>query len=210
MLKLYGNPGIAFCPELAITRPEVAAWIGQCITCWSWVETQMSRMFTLLLQVNIEAGIELYNGLGGAGLKNNGLKILARSRLEKSDYKLIDSLLTEVRSHQKTRDKIAHWYWGTSDQIDDGLVLIDPKDIFINEAKIADKNNNGVRLSNDDFKYQNSKIYVYRVKDLESDAKSFIDLAHLVNKCHGLCVLKGQHLVQLRDELSKDGRLVDR
>jgi len=207
ILKICPDAGLSFTPERVIERPEVAAWIAQCIACWSWVETQMSRLFTLLLGVNVEAGMELYNSFGGASLKENGLKILARSKLETTDYRIIDALLKVVDSHQKTRDKMAHWYWGISDQIQDGLVLIDPKDILIRAARLMDKERSGKRATIEDFRFPLDRIYVYRIKDLEADAKAFIELASLVNRCHGLCFLRGQPLVRRRDELSKDGRL---
>jgi hypothetical protein len=202
--------GISFTPESTIERPEVGAWIAQCIACYSWVETQTSRLFAALLKLNVEAGIELYNELGGASLKENGLKILARSRLSPPDYAIIEALLKVIQSHQKIRDKIAHWYWGKSDQIEDGLILIDPKYILIQDARLADMWNAGKRPTHEDLIYPLEKIYVYRVKDLQVDAKSFIDLAKLVNKCHGLCVRQGLELVELRDELSKDGRIAER
>jgi hypothetical protein len=204
------DAGISFTPESTIERPEVGAWIAQCIACYSWVETQTSRLFSALLRLNVEAGIELYNELGGASLKENGLKILARSRLAPPDYAIIEALLKVIQSHQKIRDKIAHWYWGKSDQIEDGLVLIDPKYILIHRARLADIRNEGKRPTYEDYRYPLDKIYVYRVQDLQVDAKAFIDLALLVNKCHGLCALQGPELVQLRDELSKDGRIAER
>lgn len=202
--------GIAFCPELTIERPEVAAWIAQCITCWSWVETQVSRLFTLLLKLNVEAGVELYNSFGGASLKENGIKVLARSRLRTPDYEIIEALLKVVQSHQKIRDKIAHWYWGKSDDIQDGLVLINPKYILAHDAKIHDILNHGKTPTIEDMRYPLDQIYVYRIKDLQVDAESFCKLALLVNKCHGLCGMTGPTLVALRDELSKDGRIAER
>ncbi|HLH12435.1 MAG TPA: hypothetical protein VKV77_11230 [Methylovirgula sp.] len=201
---------MSFTPERTIERPEVASWIAQCITCWSWVETQTSRLFSLLLGLNIEAGVELYNSFGGASLKENAIKVLARSKLAPAHYQLIDALLKVINSHQKTRDKIAHWYWGISDQIQDGLVLVDPKDILIRDARIADKQLRSEQLTADDYRITLEHIYIYRVRDLQADAKTFIELAALVNKCHGLCRLTGNRLWQLRDELSRDARLVER
>jgi hypothetical protein len=204
------NAGISFTPESTINRPVVGAWIAQCIACYSWVETQTSRLFSLLFRVNVEAGIELYNEFGGASLKESGLKILARSRLSPPDYAIIEALLKVIQSNQKVRDKIAHWYWGISDQIDDGLILIDPKYILIHDARLVDMYNNGIRPTSDDYRYPIDKIYVYRIKDLQVDAQAFVDLALLINKCQSLCVRQGPERARLRDELSKDGRIAER
>jgi hypothetical protein len=211
LLKICPDAGISFTPESVIERPEVAAWIGQCIACWSWVETQTSRLFTHLLDLNVEDGVELYNSFGGASLKENGIKILARSKLPRRSFEIIEALLKVINSHQKTRDKISHWYWGISDQIRDGLVLIDPKQILIRDARIRDMRANGKRPAASDYRYPPELIRVYRVQDLQVDAKSFIELAQLVNKCARLCFkMESQQLSQLHDELSNDGRLAAR
>jgi hypothetical protein len=209
LLKLYPNAGISFTPESVIERPEVAAWIGQCITCWTWVETQTSRFFSLLPDLNIEAGMELYNSFGGASLKQNGIKILARSKLPRQSFEIIEALLKVIDSHQKIRDKIAHWYWGISDQIPDGLVLVDPKQILLRDARIKDMHLRADHPTVEDYRFPLDRVRVYRVMDLQADANAFIELAKLVNKCHGLCTMKGRRLDQLRDELSRDGRLAE-
>ena len=46
--------------------------------------------------------------------------------------------------------------------------------------------------------------------DQIQDGFILIDLALLVNKCHGLCGMTGPPLVALRDELSKDGQIAER
>jgi hypothetical protein len=143
--------------------------------------------------------------------KENGIKILARSKLHRGSYEIIDALLKVVDAHQKMRDKLAHWYWGISDQITDGLVLIDPKDLLIHDARIMDMHLRADQPTSDDRRLPLDRIYVYRTKDLQADAKAFIELAALVNKCHRLCLLgQSQRSWRLRDELLRDERLASR
>jgi hypothetical protein len=209
--KTFRSAAVSFKIGRAIERPEVAAWIGQCVTCWAQVEAQASRLFTLLSGLNAEAGVALYNSFTGASLKENSIKVLARSGLARKDYELIDALLRVVRSHQNTRDKIAHWYWLFSDQIPDGLVLIDPKGILTRDARLLDLrraiSRGRRRIPIDALRFPKDRMYVYRVKDLKADADVFVRLAQLVNRCHGLCRLKGKALAQRRAELSRDGLL---
>jgi hypothetical protein len=209
-LKICPDASVSFTPGRVIERPEVAAWIAQCITCWSLVETETSRLFTLFLGLNVEAGTALYNSFGAASLKENGIKTLARSKLPGGCYELIDALLKVIASHRKIRDKLAHWYWGISDEISDGLVLIDPKDILVREAFILDKLWRADQPTKEDQQYPLASIYVYRIKDLKVDADAFMQLAELVKKCHGLCFRRGNRLWQLRAELLRDGRLAER
>lgn len=213
LLKVCSAATVELSPQRVIERPQVAAWIAECIACWSIVETHTSRLFTLLLDVNVEAGMELYNQFGGASLKENVIKALARSKLHRKDFEIIDALLKVINSHQKTRDKIAHWYWGISDQVPDGLVLIDPRELLIRSARLREKaltRKKGERMTYD-FGIPLDKMYVYRIKDLRADAAAFSDLAILIIKCHGLCYLRGgPALFRLRRELSKDDHLSSR
>jgi hypothetical protein len=157
-----------------------------------------------------EAGTELYNSFSGASLKENGIKILARSTLRRSDYKIIDALLKVIDSQQKIRNKIVHWFWGYSEQIPDGLVLIDPKILLLRNARVQARKRAGKFATIDEAAIPFEEIYVYRIKDLETDASSFIALAGLITKCHRLCMARGKKRAELRRELSKDGRLVSR
>lgn len=210
LLTVCSNATVELSPQRIIERPQVAAWVGECIACWSIVEHETSRLFTLLLDVNVEAGMELYNQFGGASLKENGIKALARSKLQRPDYEIIDALLKMIKSQEKTRNKIAHWYWGVSDQVPDGLVLVDPRELLILSARTRDKSlrrKKGERTKYD-FGIPRDKFYVYRVKDLQADAAAFSDLAILIQRCHALCYLRvGPALYRLRRELSIDGRL---
>jgi hypothetical protein len=205
---------ILFPPERVMERPAVAAHIAQCIVCWSLVEIETSRLFTRLfgLGPDFEAGVELYNQFGGASLKENAIKVLARSGRGRACYEIIDALLKVINSQQKTRDKIAHWCWGISDQIPDGLVLVDPKDILLHEARMAQKYLRGDELpSVEERQLPLDIVYVYRVADLQADARAFVELAALVKKCHGLCTTShDQRFWQLRDELLRDDRLASR
>src|SRR5436190_17367968 len=63
ILSLHDKPNIRLDPNAMIERPEVAAWIGQCIAIWSWVESNIGHMFVNLLGTNLTTGAELYAGM---------------------------------------------------------------------------------------------------------------------------------------------------
>ncbi len=204
---------ILFPPEKVIERPEVAARIAQCIACWSLVEIETSRLFARLFGrgPDLEAGVALYNSFAGANHKERAIKVLARSGKGRACYEIIDALLKVIESQRKIRDKIAHWCWGISDQIPDGLVLVDPKDILLHEARITKKYQQGELPSVEERQLPVDIVYVYRIADLQVDAREFVELAALIKKCHGLCTThRDQRFWQLRNELLKDARLASR
>ena len=205
--------GYEFSPELMFRRPEVATWIAQCIGCWSWVETQRGRLLAYLVGINVQDGIELYNNFRSASSKDASFKILARARLQTDDFKIFDALLQVIATHEKTRNKLAHWFWGYSSDIEDGLILMDPREILRHQAAMQDFNNKhgpSGRVPMELIKYNLDHIYVWRVDDLKRDAESFTSLAGLIVRCGGLIGLKGEELTRRRDELSKDARIAER
>jgi hypothetical protein len=54
-----------------------------------------------LLGLNAESGVEFYNSFGSARLKEDGIKILARSKLPREGFEIVEALLQVVDSHQK-------------------------------------------------------------------------------------------------------------
>jgi hypothetical protein len=93
-------------------------------------------MFVTLTGLNSQATTELYNSFASANLKMNAIKLLAISSLATEDSKIILALLRVIDSHQKIRDKIAHWAWGIPTEIPDGLVLVDPKFLASQQANL--------------------------------------------------------------------------
>lgn len=53
-------------------------------------------------------------------------------------YAVLEALLKVTGAQQKTRDKYAHWYWGTCEELLDGLVLVDPRHLMQRRARLLD------------------------------------------------------------------------
>jgi hypothetical protein len=103
-------------------RPAVAQAIAECIAAWSRVEAEYGFLFISLLQANEQQGSELYASLESDKSKRAAIEALAVSRLHKQKLELLRTLLVYTKSLQKIRDKIAHWVWGTSNDLEVSLV----------------------------------------------------------------------------------------
>lgn len=208
LTRIASGIGIAFSLELVRERPEVAAKIGEAIACYSWVETQVSRLFVDLAGLNTVAATELFNAFDSARLKINAIKILAMTNLDKDTFVVIERLIKTVQSHQKIRDKLAHWYWAYSEQILDGLILVDSRYMVARHANLMEIQRITQKTPPlQDMIIPHDVLYVYRVSDLNVDIQAFVSLAQLVNKCRNLCFVKDEALAQLRRELLSDARL---
>ena len=92
VLKVRKNPTIRLDPTIITDRPEVAAWVAQCIANWSWVESATGTLFANLLgDSNLVAGAALYCDMKSATAKDQSLRSVALSTLSPAECDLIVS-----------------------------------------------------------------------------------------------------------------------
>jgi hypothetical protein len=205
ILSLKKNPNVRLDPQLVHQRQEAAAWAMQCIANWSWAEHVFGTVFVNLLGTNLPAGAALYNDMTSALAKDRTLRSVAISSLKEDEYKLLEAILKLKDSYQRTRDKLAHWYWGVCKEIPDGLALVDPRYLMQYRAGILDLHDKG-QLHGAEM--DRNKIYAARVKDLQADAKDFADFAKLIFSFANLVAEKNQEKRAKRHlALSNDGRI---
>ena len=207
ILSLQKNPTVKLNPQAVAKRQEAAAWVAQCIANFSWVESAVASLFVNLLGTNLPTGPALYADMASANAKDRALRSVALAVLKPEEYTLLEALLTLIRSHQSTRDKLAHWYWGACSEISDGLVLVDPRYLMKHRAKMIDLFDKG-QITVSDAAFDLTKFFVVRVKDLQADAKDFAELAKLVFSLANLVSEKdGDKRDQRRLALSNDARI---
>ena len=180
ILSLYSDPTIRLDTQAVMQRPEAAAWVMQCIANWSWVESATSTLFVNLLGTNLPAGAALYSDMTSALAKDRALRSVALAALASEGYAVLEALLKATASRQKTRDKYAHWYWGICEEMSDGLVLVDPRNLMRRRARLLDAYDRGRPKIPPDLYPDATMIYAARVSDLKLDAADFSECAKLV------------------------------
>ena len=133
-------------------RPELALLVAEVIASWSNVESFHLNLFMNLLGGPGEKAADIYLALEARSSKSDAIRAAAKSLPEPHENLLL-AILAISKSHQKARDKIAHWTWGVCTGIPDALLLASPKDMII---------------SDHDF----SKIFVYREEELKQIIKT--------------------------------------
>jgi hypothetical protein len=195
------------CGNALTRRPVIAAEVAQCIASWSLVEMVKSELFLRLLSTNHQDGIALFHSLESVHAKNNAIRTLALSSLDKEDYKLVDGLLKLIKSRQSIRDRLSHWLWGISEDLPDVLILADPNTVVKTNASIYEKYLKGAGIS--PTTVPRDEIFVYRADDLRADDFEFHTLVQIIlavtNYVWRRRTIPG--FVGQRDELAKDARL---
>lgn len=189
--------------------------MAECIAKWSVVDTHLGYLFISLLRSNEGLGAALYGDFESAKAKSNAIKALAVASLSADENDLISRLLKHVSSQQKTRDKLAHWLIGTSEDLPDSLILVNPKSAWaaLGETQqywreaphLLENKLTGKTVPEDE-------VYAYDLNSLRSDRDGFFKLSILLTKFIKMVSSdpENQTRHQLYAELNQDARLAKR
>lgn len=202
--------------------PAISVAIANCITQWSRVELHIGYLFASLLKINEKQGASLFASFESASAKRHAIRTLALSTMTEEELLLFDKLLSQIKSHQKIRDKVAHWLIGISEDIKNAFVLVDQKMVWVNFGHIIQDNrefieNHGAKASigNDGLpnKFTNElareNVYVYTISSLDADVRFFSDLKNIIVKfiLYASIPINSDARRQLFIELAQDSRL---
>jgi hypothetical protein len=137
-------------------RPKLAVLVSEAIASWSNVESFMLRLFIELVGGRKSTAADMFLALETGGPKKAAIGAAAKSRLSDEHLELLRAIMAVADTNEKERNKLAHWAWGESDDIPDGLLLLDPKSLVTME------------FDSEFAKRLSEKIYVYKQRDLES------------------------------------------
>lgn len=106
-------------------RPEHAVKIGQCITAWSAIESQMAITLAAILKTKNPGALALFLSLQNARSKREGLAAAASVTLQGEELDAFDALLSIYGSVSKLRVDLAHGIFGHTNEYHDILLWVD-------------------------------------------------------------------------------------
>jgi len=143
---MIGNAG----DRPLLRHPELAALAIEAIASWSNVESFMLNMFIQLFGGNETMSANIYLSLENQSAKNAAIRAAADIALKEKpeEHSVFKAIIAISKTNEKSRNKLAHWTWGDSHNITDGVLLIDPRSSIGGLDK--------------------SKIYVYKAQDFNA------------------------------------------
>jgi hypothetical protein len=111
-------------------RPELSVLALSAIASWSNVELAMLHVFVQLMGGPESTAAAMYLALDGASAKERAVVAAATTALAARDSErhALRALLRLSKTHEKFRNKLAHWVWAVCPQLPDHLLLMDPRD----------------------------------------------------------------------------------
>ena len=108
-------------------NPELAIYALEVVRTWSDVENFRLEFYMEILGRNNENAKVAFLALDGESAKNQSISAVADLASSGDMLKVFRAIQRLGKTVQKTRNRVCHWTWGFSPQIEDGFLLVDPK-----------------------------------------------------------------------------------
>lgn len=111
-------------------HPDIALHAMKVIAAAVTIETGFARILVSLMGAAPGTGVAMYLSLQADTVRRSVLRAAARHVLSDRDAELFEALLAVAKSATKLRHKLAHWTWGATPDVPDGLLICDPAEHF--------------------------------------------------------------------------------
>jgi hypothetical protein len=107
-------------------RPQLAPLAIEGIASWSTVESFMLRLYVTMCGGPEDKAAAIFLSLESQSPKSAAIQAVAKF-FPADQQALLRAILAISKTRQKHRDKLAHWVWGTSRELPDALLLVNPR-----------------------------------------------------------------------------------
>jgi pimeloyl-ACP methyl ester carboxylesterase len=168
--KVKPNASFALGPGAFPARPHLAAIVAEVIALWSEVELQRGRYLAALLGGSRDGAVAMYLAITSAAARRDALDAASKATLSELEYELFCQAMKAARAVEKERNTFVHSLWGYSDDVPNGLLLVDSdyrlKDMIRMTSLMEQLNTGLIRWPVESIRPDLSKIRVYREADL--------------------------------------------
>ncbi|MGR9372306.1 hypothetical protein [Rhizobium leguminosarum] len=110
--------------DIVEKRPEACLQAAGVLAAWATLDSNFLSLFVSLFD-EPKAAAAVFVGLSSHA-QQKALKAAAETKMSEREFSVLLAILKSQRELSYTRNKLAHWPWGYSGQIEDSLLLVDP------------------------------------------------------------------------------------
>src|ERR1700682_821777 len=111
-------------PRALHARPQLAALVAEIIGFWSEVDVQRGHLLSTLLGAGDGPALAMYLALTSTAARRAALLAVVHSVLNQVDEDLFAAISKYAVPIEDERNHFAHGLWGYSDDVPDGLLLV--------------------------------------------------------------------------------------
>lgn len=198
-------------------RPHLAALVASAVARWAFVEQRMGWLLMRILGSDAKPSLEMFLAITSAA-QMDALKAAARSVLQDDALEHFEAVMKVVSSQARKRNKLVHWLWGYTPELEDALLLADPVEVLRAQTEKERYNKNPHKwFAETGYNEQqleqalgfDDAVLVYRKADLKRLMRDFNEASDIVFVFGRMLTATDQQACDaLRQKLSKQ-RLFD-
>lgn len=179
--KIRPYASTKFDPDTFLTHPGLAVYPMTVIARWARTDATLAELLSAMLKSpDVAVGMAMYQALAGGEARRAALFAAAEEALSVTDYCLFQAVVRAIKPSRDRRNDFAHHLWGTSSDVPNALLLVDPK-IFVKHLTMREllgrstletlnrQRETGKTLSGD---LDHRKVFVFYEKDLKREVKA--------------------------------------
>jgi len=161
-------------------RPKCAIIIARCVSIWSYIDSELALLLSVILKINTEPAMAMYLAIQNSKIQADVLKAAAETILDKNDFELFVVIVKIKSRFEKARNDLVHGLIGGSNLVSEGILWIEPRYLTEHTARVwasdyVDLDNNRV-IKN---------TFVYEPEDLETVANNSEWLHKIISAFRG-------------------------
>jgi hypothetical protein len=124
--RIVRDPHVVLNTNVLSNKPDFAIIVCEIFATWASIERDLSSLMVRLLGAKAAPAHAIFAILQTQSLQSKALEAAAQSSLDESSFEAFSAYMAVIESVQKTRNRLAHWAWGSCKNRPDLLVLADP------------------------------------------------------------------------------------
>jgi hypothetical protein len=124
--RIVTDPHVVLNSDTLSDKPEFAIIICEIFAIWASIERDLKALLVRLLGAEVAPAHAIFSILQTQALQSKALEAAAKATLDVPGLEAFTAFMIVTESAQKTRNRLAHWAWGSCKNRPDLFVLADP------------------------------------------------------------------------------------
>lgn len=175
--KIVPDPHVVLNTDTLAEKPDFAIIICEIFATWASIERDLKALLVRLLGADVAPAHAIFSILQTQSLQSKALRAAAKATLDAQGLEAFTAFMVVTESVQKSRNRLAHWAWGSCKTRPDLLVLADPDMLKERDVRAATffqaqrKGKVDIKETWDAIQFNNSYILAYTKADLQRELR---------------------------------------
>jgi hypothetical protein len=137
--KVRSNANVSLHLEHSTNNAELAVLVTGIFARWAWIEHQLSILLLHILDAEAKPALAMLSELKTQKLQMSAMRAAAKAVLSPELFETFAAVMFAVDCVQNDRNRLAHWVWGTSPELPDRLLLVNPESLKATEVRFQER-----------------------------------------------------------------------